>query len=161
MKLRLTGGGFEKLTGQFGLYEFENGLSVSDIPPNEAYRLACSVGAVWEDGSPANISELHNMHYHSSVDDLPQPPTQQNEQGEINEESQETSDEQSSEETNEEVSEPEIDEEVKETSAWTREKLEKIADEKGIKGLREIANEYGVKANSINALIDELLALNP
>ena len=40
---------------------------------------------------------------------------------------------------------------------YTREELEKIADEKGIKGIREIADPLGLKSNSIVPLIDAIL----
>lgn len=40
---------------------------------------------------------------------------------------------------------------------FTREELEKIADEKGIKGIREIADPLGLKSNSIVPLIDAIL----
>jgi hypothetical protein len=42
-------------------------------------------------------------------------------------------------------------------TTYTREELEKIADEKGIKGLREIADPLGLKSNSIVPLIDSIL----
>jgi hypothetical protein len=44
------------------------------------------------------------------------------------------------------------------TGEVTRENLEKIADESGISGLRDIGNQYGVKASSIAKLIDDILA---
>lgn len=43
----------------------------------------------------------------------------------------------------------------------TQESLETIADEKGIKGLREIAEPLGIKGTSIKELISEILAYKP
>lgn len=43
-------------------------------------------------------------------------------------------------------------------ASWTRETLEVIADEQGIKGLREVADLYGLKDSSINGLIDKILS---
>ncbi|MCR9222940.1 MAG: hypothetical protein NXH70_02625 [Hyphomonas sp.] len=40
---------------------------------------------------------------------------------------------------------------------WTEESLEKIADENGIKGLREIGEPLGVKSTKISELIDKIL----
>ena len=40
---------------------------------------------------------------------------------------------------------------------YTKEELEKIADEKGISGLRDIAVQFGVTSNSISSLIYKIL----
>lgn len=42
---------------------------------------------------------------------------------------------------------------------FEREELEKIADELGISGLRELASKHGIKGRSIQEIIDEMLAL--
>lgn len=56
----------------------------------------------------------------------------------------------------------EADEEIvaaKKVFDFTEETLMDIADNKGIAGLREFAEPYGVKSNSIMGLIDALLSL--
>lgn len=53
--------------------------------------------------------------------------------------------------------ETEDDETEDAAEAWTEESLEAIADEKGIKGLREIGDKFGVKSTKIAELIDKIL----
>lgn len=50
------------------------------------------------------------------------------------------------------------DEQKAEVKVYTKEELEEIADEKGIKGLREVADPMGVKDTSIEGLISEIIA---
>lgn len=67
----------------------------------------------------------------------------------------------------EKVAEPQVESDAAQDSVatdaapaapgYSREKLEQIADEKGIAGLREIGDSWGVKATSIAKLIDEIL----
>lgn len=40
---------------------------------------------------------------------------------------------------------------------YTREQLEQIADEKGMAGLRRVADEFGIKGKSIPGLIEAIL----
>ena len=40
---------------------------------------------------------------------------------------------------------------------YTREQLEQVADEKGMAGLRRIADEFGLKGKSIPGLIEAIL----
>ena len=41
---------------------------------------------------------------------------------------------------------------------WTREKLEAIADQTGISGIREVSDPLGLKGTSIRGLIDQILS---
>lgn len=147
MKLRLTASGWQTYTGQMGVIFFENGLSVADVLPVDAVRVAGVIGAEWEDGRPANVSQIYldNMKTEASSEaaTVAQP----------------------------EVSEvPEVPEvpEAKLTDAaglvadlmapaYTEEQLAEIADKQGIAGLREIADPLGLKNNSIRGLIDLIL----
>lgn len=47
---------------------------------------------------------------------------------------------------------------VEEAAQYTREDLEKVADQRGIAGVREIADTLGVRGRSIAELIDAILA---
>lgn len=53
--------------------------------------------------------------------------------------------------------EPEPEPKSAETGKYTREALEAIADKRGLKGLREIGEELGIKGKSIPELIDRIL----
>ena len=46
---------------------------------------------------------------------------------------------------------------AKVTRFYTLEELEKIADNKGLKGLREVAKPLGIKGTSINGLIEAIM----
>ena len=134
MKLRLTQGGFETYTGQMGVVWFEDGLSTKDVLPIDAIRIAATIGAQWEDGTAANVGEmyLNNMHTPAFVG----------------------MSEQAAEEPAAPVQSSVPAPGVPSGAAHTVEELAKIADEKGIAGLREIAEPLGVKATSIVTLMD-------
>ncbi|MGQ1580351.1 hypothetical protein ACT42A_18710 (plasmid) [Acinetobacter baumannii] len=72
MKLKLTGAGFENYTGQMGVVFFENGLSKYDVMPNDAIRIASTIGAVWENGDPANLGAIHTQNLMTPAPDIRQ-----------------------------------------------------------------------------------------
>lgn len=135
MKLRLTAPGWQTYTGQMGVIFFENGLSVADVLPVDAVRVAGVIGAEWEDGTPANVSQIYldNLKTEAAV-------MQDNRQPEV----------------------PVVEAKKKEEVAapavtYTEEQLAEIADKQGIAGLREIADPLGLKGNSIAGLISAIL----
>lgn len=133
MKLRLTAPGWQTYTGQMGVIFFENGLSVADVLPVDAVRVAGVIGAEWEDGRPANVSQIYldNMQTEAAVlkdNREPEAPV---------------------EPKKEEVAAPAV--------TYTEEQLAEIADKQGIAGLREIADPLGLKGNSIAGLISAIL----
>lgn len=133
MKLRLTAPGWQTYTGQMGVIFFENGLSVADVLPVDAVRVAGVIGAEWEDGRPANVSQIYldNMQTEAAVlkdNREPEAPV---------------------EPKKEEVAAPAV--------TYTEEQLAEIADKQGIAGLREIAEPLGIKGNSIAGLISAIL----
>jgi len=136
MKLRLTQAGFESYTGQMGVVWFENGLSVTDVSPIDAIRISAAIGADWEDGTAANVGDMYlnnmNVPAHVGMADRTSPEAPQ----------------QSPEQTPQSEAP---------TTVYTEEELAKIADQKGIAGLREIADPLGVKGTSIVGLIAEIL----
>lgn len=135
MKLRLTAAGWETYTGQMGVINFENGLSVGEVLAIDAVRVAGVIGAEWEDGTPANVSQIYldNLKTEAAVmQDNRQPEAPVVEVKKV-----------------EEVAAP--------TVAYTEEQLAEIADKQGIAGLREIADPLGLKGNSIAGLISAIL----
>lgn len=135
MKLRLTQAGFEKYTGQMGVVWFENGLSTTDVSPIDGIRISAAIGADWEDGSAANVGDMYlnsmDVPAYVGMADRPiEPPA-----------AQERS-----------VTPPAVAGE-----AYSEEQLAKIADEKGISGLRAIGDPLGVKGTSIVGLISGIL----
>ena len=136
MKLRLTAAGWQTYTGQMGVIFFENGLSVADVLPVDAVRVAGVIGAEWEDGRPANVSQIYldNLQTEAAV-------MQDNRQPEapVVETKSEVA----------QVATPEV--------TYTEAQLAEIADKGGISALREIATPLGIKSNSIAAMISAIL----
>lgn len=133
MKLRLTQGGFENYSGQMGIIQFENGLSVGDVNPHDALRIASVVGAEWENGQSANVGQLYldNMDTPAPVNEKPVfvAPVETKIEAPV----------------------------AKPVKLYTEDQLAAIADKSGIAGLREIADPLGVKGKSIRDLIDGVL----
>ncbi len=142
MKLRLTAKGFEHYSGQMGVIMFEDGLSVGDVLEIDAVRVAGVIGAEWEDGSAANVSQR----YLNGMTTTP-PQTNTTTQAKVVEGKK-------SEGPSENVN---LHDSV--TDTYSKDQLAKIADTKGIVGLREIASTLGIKGNSINGLIEAILAV--
>lgn len=142
MKLKLTQAGFETYTGQMGVVMFKDGLSEGDVLPIDAIRIAAAIGAEWEDGTAANVGQmyLNNMDAPAHVgggdlSNLSMPVEGKDEpQGES------------------EQTQPNV-----QATHLTREELEAVADEKGIAGLREIAEPMNVKGTSIVGLMDAII----
>ena len=136
MKLRLTAPGWESYTGQMGVINFVDGVSESDVLPIDAVRVAGVIGAEWDDGSPANVGQLYldNMHTEAKTSEEARQANDPDEAKTID--------------PNEAKSKAELL-----GVSYTEDELAKIADEKGIAGLREIAEPLGIKGNSIAGLI--------
>jgi len=140
MKLRLTASGFESYSGQMGVITFENGLSVGDVLPVDAVRVAGVIGAEWEDGTPANVGQMYldNIHTHA--------PTDEEQRAAAKADTTKT-----------------VGADVAKARAeqlgvtYTEEQLANIADSSGIAGLREIAEPLGIKGNSIRGLISGIM----
>lgn len=128
MKLKLTAVGYENFTGLFGTVEYVDGLSVEDVMPQTAKRVACVVSVEWEDGSKVGVADALITNQN-----MPAP--------------NETAT----------VIPVEPEKPVVTTVAWTEEELGALADDKGIAGLREIAEPYGIKGNSIAGLIKAIM----
>jgi hypothetical protein len=169
VKLRLTAPIWKTFTGALGVIVFENGLSTTDVLETDATQVASLVGAEWEDGETANVAQrlLDTAHAEAPVEKAP------SHGGETANPVTEP------EPDSEPDSEPALDLELKprpepvpneslpneslpnellpNESLWTEEELAKIADAKGIAGLREIATPLGIRGTSIRALIESLL----
>lgn len=131
MKLKLTAAGFETYTGQMGVVWFEDGLSTDDVLPVDAVRIAGVMGAEWEDGTSANVSQIY-------LDNMNTPAVQ----GMADKQSEPTSVKK---------------ENLVSTVQYTEDELAAIADKNGIVGLRAIAEPMGIKGQSIKSLIEGIL----
>ena len=131
MKLRLTQEGFEKYTGQMGVVDFEDGLSTTDVLEIDGIRMAAVMGCVWEDGTSPNLGQRY-------LESMSIPAPDYSGEREATKASQQEA----------------------KAGGYTEDQLAAIADEKGIAGLREIAEPLGIKSNSIRMLMDEILKKN-
>lgn len=184
MKLKLIAPGFENFTGPIGVTPFEDGISVNDVPPVHARRIAGVMSAVWvETGESPSVSAsiLLNKDTAASTDlngagidpvasfsastfdsELTNQQDGDEDDGEIinfgdgaPEEPLPTPEE--AQPTPEGQSDEDGAAEAVSGLYWTETELGEIADKKGIKGLREIAEPAGIKGNSVSGLIDQIV----
>lgn len=142
MKLKMIESGMERYTGNFGGFEFVDGVSVEDIPKNDILRLGAIIAVVDAQNPKQQQSqgqvELENWDKTAQVVTYQTLADKGAEKGGV--------------ERIEEAPKP-----TRPAGNYTRESLQAIADEKGIKGLREIAGDYGVKGTAIVDLIEAIL----
>jgi hypothetical protein len=157
MKLRLTQKGFEQYTGLFGIVEFKDGVSVDHVNHVERNLLRALVACEEFDDTQAPAEEQR-----AQGDESEQPTDASQEQGANQAGEGEGSggnapDTPAETQGGSEQAGTDAGEGEGKAPVYTREQLEKVADAEGIAGLRKIAEQYGVKANSIAKLIDEII----
>lgn len=159
MKLRLTGGSFANYTGQMGVVYFENGLSVHDVHPNDAIRIAGSIGAEWENGSPANVGDLYTQNMNTPAPSVEQMGGMEALLAVVGVPNADVAMENSTNVAHAQLGVKQEEAALAEAPAekYTAESLAQLADEKGIVGLREVAKSFGVTGNSIAVLIERIL----
>lgn len=146
MKLRLTQPHYETFTGQMGTVFFQDGLSTADVKPSDAVRMASQFLCQWEDGSTASVAQSILDHAHTTTNSLPV---------EINADQALAT--QRAEAAQMSGYETQPDGTPAPSKRYTEDELSAIADERGIKGLRAIAEPLGVKGNSIAEMIRAIM----
>jgi hypothetical protein len=136
MKLRLTDPGMQHYTAQMGAIFFVDGLSTTDVSRRDATRLAAVYRCEYEDGTNPNVAQhlLDSMHTEAVSTQATTVVT---------------------EHTPEPA--PAAQAPAAGKPVFNESALAAIADEKGIGGLRDIAEPMGIKGNSIRGLIDALV----
>lgn len=175
MKIRFTRPQMQKFTGWMGRVEFENGVSVNDVSDAEARLLAALTPVEFVEGGQAGANAEYERRKSASM-----PVVGERERGTTQERAGEETPtnatfappEKKSDEVDDlakQVADLDDDETivVDESAAatvaaepakvWTREELERVADEDGIKGLRTVGEPLGAKSTSIKGLINEIL----
>lgn len=128
-KLRITDPLFPNFTGTFGCLEFVDGVSTREVTIVEAERIAGVILAELMDGSNPSVAQV-------IIDSQSTP-------------------------MDEEMVRDRMDNgpaAIKPATRYSYDELAKLADEKGIGGLRVIGDHLGVKATSIPKLIELILS---
>ncbi len=161
-RVKIEESGFDKFTGDMGGTEFVNGVSVGDLSIADVNRLGASVRVVevLEDeeggivtgaqmGVGSVLAESRDVSYEVQAQDA-QDGLDKEAYGDFKENEGEEIDAEEGQEA----------EEAKEALQviYTKEQLEKIADEKGADGVREIAKKLDVKGRSIVELIKGIIS---
>ena len=134
MRLKIVEAGWENFTGNFGGAEFVDSVSVDEVSTFAAQHLAAVIQVEnVETGKSPSVAQMLVDARNQAMD--------------ANLELENTTG----------ITSVTVIHNTDGTP-WTKEQLEAIADEKGILGLREIADFHpNVKANSINKLIENIL----
>jgi len=127
VKIKITVKGYEHFNGMFGAVQFENGVSVDHVSQREADQIAAVVTVVTLDGED---DKLIGNRYNASKGLQAEASTPA-------------------------IASVESPKPAKKVE-YTFEQLSEIADKRGIAGLREIGEKYGVRSNSIQGLIKEI-----
>jgi len=153
-KVKIINQGYEQFSDYLGPWKFEKGVSVDDIPQAEVNRL----GAVFNLKSLKG-EEVTDYEHSDKYKDTAAP---NNDLGVVKAEDRKVEKPEAKKEvakSDEPVKqeEPITDSEV--TKSYTREELDKIADEKGRKAIAEIAEAKGIKTKGvrITTLINKIL----
>lgn len=162
MRLRIIELGMAKMTGHVGSVMVTDGVT-EDINQREADCLAgmmrCEV--VDESGELNTEYDTHantNAPNVGSNYDPNRPDTIETNEGETDEDDVDAKFSAKSAKPAKEVSVETLDElEELPSGHYSREQLAKIADEKGIQGLRDIALPYDIRGTSISGLIEAIL----
>lgn len=128
-KIRIDSVGFEYFTGLLGQVPFTDGISDREVTDNEASRLGASVRVVKVDNNE-QVGAATNIANARNV---------QAEVAVVKENPVETKEA--------------LTKELKYSKAF----LEKLAEDGGIKAVRKVGDEFGVKNVQISSLIEEIL----
>lgn len=143
-RIRIVEPGWDRYTGILGAVEFKDGVSVEPVAKHEINRIGAALrieGVESGEQENSGVDILRSWSNRAKVENLPRASEKADETPEKTEKDGE--------------SEQKADE--KPAHVWTEEELAAIADEKGIAGLREIAEPMGVKGRAIAELIREIL----
>jgi hypothetical protein len=135
VKVRIVQSGWEGFNGQLGEVQFQDGVSVDEMTPLQVARLGAIVSVenveTSEQVGPA-VDVLKS--WDSDCDKA-------------------VADQKNADEVKDCDTTRGSDEHV-----YTEDELAKLADAHGIKGIREVADQFGLKSTSIRKLIDGIMA---
>ena len=135
MKIRLIENGYQSFNGQFGAFNFADGVSVDDVPYLDAINFSALLSVV-DDATGEHPSK--SLYEHPAVN--LSAPVEHNQDGSG-------------------VVVAGIPAAAEPAGGYTKEFLEVIADSSGIKGIREVSDPMDVKGTGIADLISKILAV--
>lgn len=161
-RIRIIAKGWEAFTGDLGGVSFHDGLSDHVLPQRERDRLGSLLAVEsCDDGVQSNAAATSEKILRTTSAEVREPMRSDADvrSGQSSTEEPETA---LTAEPVEPIGPPATADveplEPQETSEpYTRQSLEKIADERGISGLREIADSMDIKGRSINELMTKIL----
>jgi hypothetical protein len=142
LKLIMKEPGNESYTGQFGVIQFENGTSTSDVSPLDAVRIGAVMRVIWENGNAPSMADEFAPEFLKGAPleiQITPPPAVAPVGAELSA-----------------ASSLDLDK-VDPNPPHTVESLGAIADAEGIKGLRVIGDKFNVHEKSVAALIQGIL----
>ena len=134
-KIRLLEKQFVGYTGILCGVQFENGVSVSELPFIDQQRICASMRAETVEGNNVSPSASYSQRNALSANKIVEPSAPKIES----------------------LQRDKREPEKGSMQRFTREELESIADCEGIAGLRQIGNKIGVKAKGIGEMIEGIL----
>lgn len=144
MKIKIQEPGLSYFTGVLSGVAFKDGVSISELSPAQIDSIGASMRCVEIDGEQVGpVSKLNSFSGTTASEvtkNDPKKPTKIELEA-----AQKVADEN------------ELSQQSTKAPKHTKESLGKLADEKGIAGLRSLANELGVKGTSIKKLIEAIL----
>lgn len=177
--VRLLGIGRKDMTGMLGQHEFKDGVSVKDLPEKEARRLRCILECVSVTGEELHPVTLQTAARKNSkglaspatvisseptvITSNDAPTAALGTPASLSNVDLTSQDEGSNDAPTAQAAAPAPQNRaplpiLKTEGTYTREELEQIADSSGINGLRVIGDPLNLRATSIAALIDKILA---
>lgn len=141
--IKLIQSGFENYTGHLAGYEFIDGVSEDNLPKRHADRISAVM----------RVEAIDDENYKGPTGDMIDKSTP----APVQEPSPRQTDEDKEKEKEQDAEKTPKIENPPFGKVYTLEELNEIADEKGMKGLREIADPAGVKNTSIAGLIREMM----
>lgn len=146
MLIKIKTPGWGKYTGELGMAQFVDGVSVESISTREAYALGSYLDVVEidENGNEGNpVSHAFDIVRQTSITAPVTTPRRR--LADVLAEQAAKSD----------------DTPTGDTTVHTQESLEKIAEAEGIAGIRKIADPLGIKGTAIKTMIAEILVKQP
>ena len=137
MKIKITEPGWASFSENFGGVDFVDGVSVDDVSPAEARYLSSLIRVETLEGKNPSPAQVLIDNRHAGIGRPPVTETPFTPPAEPQKEPEDVADK---------------------DKVWTQAQLEAVADEKGIKGIRAIAEPLGLKDNSITDLIAKILS---